>query len=331
MTAEAKASWRFAAVVSSLAIAFALAVPQYLRRYTIPPRSVLAIYCSFVLLLAFIVAPAISVSRPWIATCVHGRKRQFALIPVWCLPYLIYAAGTGDFQWNALLRLLLVAAVVLFIYVLFPVTDNYKFGWQDAAVAVWLMSAVLFHQLRGIWNIPTNLDFMTRLFVIAVGAWTWMFVRPVPRSGYEISISKRVLKAATFNFACFAVIAIPASLAMHFTALNPRWPGAAAFCLNFLELFVFVAWLEELFFRGFLQNLLSNSLGYAWRGHLIASVLFGLSHIFHAPVPNWRYVALASLAGWFYGAAFRSGGNLIASSLTHALVDTAWRTWFSRV
>src|SRR5689334_19544925 len=121
MTAEAKASWRFAAVVSALAIAFALAVPQYLRRYVIPPRSVIAIYCSFVLLLVFIVAPAISVSCQWIATRIPGREGQFALVPVWCLPYLIYAAGTGDFQWNAVLRLLLLAAVVVFIYVLFSV------------------------------------------------------------------------------------------------------------------------------------------------------------------------------------------------------------------
>ena len=71
---------------------------------------------------------------------------------------------------------------------------------------------------------------------------------------------------------------------------------------------------------------------------------FGAMVIVLAAAPYWggrddlrllaeiySYVALASLAGWFYGAAFRSGGNLIASSLTHALVDTAWRTWFSRV
>jgi uncharacterized protein len=326
MTAEAKASWRLLAIVASLAIAFALAVPQYLRSYVIPPRSVAAIYCCFVSLLVLVVAPAMCMSSGWVARYLP----RAALIPLWFLPYLIYATGTGDFRLEALFRLLLLAVPVVFVYVAFPVTELSKFAWQDAAVGAWLMSAVLFHQLRGIWNVPTNLDFMMRLFVITVGAWSWVFLRPVPHLGYEISISKRVLKAATFNFACFAAFAIPASLAMHFTSWNPRWHGAVAFCLNFLEVLVFVAWLEELFFRGFLQNLLSNSLRSPWRGHLIASLLFGFSHIFHAPVPNWRYVALATLAGWFYGAAFRSGGNLMASSLTHALVDTAWRTWFSR-
>jgi membrane protease YdiL (CAAX protease family) len=53
-----------------------------------------------------------------------------------------------------------------------------------------------------------------------------------------------------------------------------------------------------------------------------------MSHVLLAPAPNWRYVALATLAGWFYGNAFRSGGTLMAPALAHALVDTAWRTWF---
>ena len=61
----------------------------------------------------------------------------------------------------------------------------------------------------------------------------------------------------------------------------------------------------------------------------IASVLFGLSHIQHAPFPNWRYVAMATVAGWFYGWAYRKHRSLMASAGTHALVDTLWRTWFT--
>jgi hypothetical protein len=68
----------------------------------------------------------------------------------------------------------------------------------------------------------------------------------------------------------------------------------------------------------------------AWKGQAIVACLFGLFHILHAPFPNWRYVALASIAGWFYGSAFRQGGNLVGPALTHAMVDTVWRTWFSK-
>jgi membrane protease YdiL (CAAX protease family) len=164
--------------------------------------------------------------------------------------------------------------------------------------------------------------------VIALAAWCWLRARPVPGLGYEFSVSPRVLRAAAVNFACFAAIAIPAALASGFARWNPRWRGAGSFCVDLVEIFVFIAWLEELLFRGFLQTLLSKTLRSPVAGQALASLAFGLSHVLLAPAPNWRYVALASLAGWFYGSAFRAGGNLMAPALTHALVDASWRTWF---
>ena len=149
------------------------------------------------------------------------------------------------------------------------------------------------------------------------------------RIGYSFRISRQVVTQAAINFAYFAAIAIPSSLAMHFTRWNPRWTGLVPFLLSFLEIFIFIAVLEELFFRGFLQSLLSKSLRSWVAGQTIVSVLFGLFHILHPPVPNWRYVALATVAGWFYGSAFRKTGSLMTSSLMHAAVDTVWRTWLS--
>ncbi len=130
------------------------------------------------------------------------------------------------------------------------------------------------------------------------------------------------------NFALFALIAVPASLALHFTQWNPHWRIFPGFFVAYIEIFLFIALLEELFFRGFLQTLVSNSLRSQWKGQLLISCLFGLFHILHAPFPNWRYVLLATVAGWFYGTAFVKGGNLMASALAHAMVDTVWRTFF---
>jgi uncharacterized protein len=257
------------------------------------------------------------------------RAVALAFVFVWCLPYMIYAAGTGDFRWTALLKLLLVAVVPLGIYSAFPPRHAHAFSWQDSCVAVVLVGSVLSRQLRGMWNVPVNLDFMTRLFLITVASWCWTFVRPVPELGYSFRISRQVLKQAAINFALFAVIAIPWSLAMHFTRWNPRWPGIVQFALDFLQIFLFIAVLEELFFRGFLQSLLSKTFRSWVAAQALVSVLFGLFHILHAPFPNWPYVALATVAGWFYGSAFRVSGSLMASALVHAAVDTVWRTWFS--
>jgi CAAX protease family protein len=319
----------FAATLGLFGIAFAPVAYGYARRYSIPLGAVAAIYICFMLLLAGVLAPAFPEARGLAARLLCSTARIPLLLFLWCAPYLIYVSGTGDFRWTAILKLLAVSAAVLVIYAALPVRDLARFAPQDAAVALVLVAVVLSGQLRGIWNTPVNLDFMGRLFLICVAAWCWIFVRPVPQLGYEFRFAATVLKAAALNFVFFAVIAIPLSLVLRFTIWNPRWPGLAQFCLDYVEIFLFIALLEELFFRGFLQTLLSKRLGSWVIGQAAASLLFGFFHILHRPFPNWRYVALASLAGWFYGSAFRQGGNLMASALMHAAVDTIWRTWLT--
>ena len=68
-------------------------------------------------------------------------------------------------------------------------------------------------------------------------------------------------------------------------------------------------------------------MGYA--GSLVVTaVIVGLSH-FNKPLPfNWRYVVLATLAGIFYGRAWRDRHRLLSSSTTHTLVDVIWSLWF---
>ena len=133
------------------------------------------------------------------------------------------------------------------------------------------------------------------------------------------------------NFVGFAVIGVPLGFALDFVSWNPAWRGLGQFAFDFLTIFLFIAVPEELLFRGLLQNLLEGSWNSRQKAQIVASILFGLMHILHAPVPNWRYVILASIAGWFYGRAYRNTRSLLASGTTHALVDTIWRTWFERI
>jgi membrane protease YdiL (CAAX protease family) len=311
------------AVSVSLAILSAALANVYLGRYALSRSAAMGIYLAFVLLLVLSLVPAWSTglrTRSW---------RVLLFVPLWCLPYLLYAAGTEDFRWLALLKLFLLAASPVWIYSRFPPRRSQRFSWQDACVAIVLIGFVLTGQFRGIWNVPVNLDFMSRLFLITVATWCWTFIRPVPDLGYSFRISRPVLTQAAINFGLFALIAIPSSLAMHFTRWNPKWTGPVPFLLSFLQIFLFIAVLEEIFFRGFLQTLLSKSLRSWVAGQALVSVLFGLFHVLHPPFPNWRYVALATVAGWFYGTAFRNTGSLMTSSLAHAAVDTIWRTWLS--
>ena len=323
-------AWPFVAMVAVLAGFFAFIAPPYIHRYHVPLPAAVGIYSCFLLLLILLIAPGMAVTRQWI----HARlsdPRQLPWLPLlWCLPYLLYAAGTRDLRLLALLRLLFICLPLPLLYRLFPVRNLARFAWQDLAVGVWLIFVLLRHQLANIWTVPANLDFMGRLFLIAIASWTWVFLRPVPALGYEFSISPKILRIAAWNFALFALFAIPAGLAIGFTQWNPLHSGLFSFCGTFVELFLFIALLEELFFRGFLQTLISQNLSSARLGQVLISCVFGLFHILHAPFPNWRYVLLASVAGWFYGSAFVKSGSLMTSALTHAMVDTVWRTYFSK-
>jgi hypothetical protein len=404
-----RAGWGpFAALMAALALIFAAAARVYLQRYPLPLAAVAGIYICFMLSLALALAPGLRGSRAALGRWFTSRRRAPALVLIWVTPYLIYAAGTGDFRWSALATLLAVGAALVVLYAWFPVREEAQFGWQDAAVAGVLIAVVLSRQLRGIWNVPQNLDFVGRLYLIGVAGWCWTLVRVVPGLGYDLwpcresllaplpgdrssetqplpdgrgsetarplpggrgsetahplpggrgsetarplpdgrgsetaqplpdgrgsetQVAAQLLKAAGVNFVWFALLALPAGLALRFIAWNPRWRGWPQLGLDYLQIFLFIALLEELFFRGFLQTLLAKTLRSEYGAQALVACLFGLFHILHAPFPNWRYVALATVAGWFYGAAFRQGGGVMAAALTHAAVDTVWRTFFTR-
>ena len=86
---------------------------------------------------------------------------------------------------------------------------------------------------------------------------------------------------------------------------------------------------EELFFRGLLQQWMSQWLGSEWNGLFATAAIFGSVHLFYNQFPNWRFALLAAVAGVFYGMAFRTGKGIRAAMVTHALTVTTWKTFFS--
>ena len=99
------------------------------------------------------------------------------------------------------------------------------------------------------------------------------------------------------------------------------------YCLAWLFTFFFIAVPEELFFRGWLQNLLERRIG-RYPALFMTAALFGLAHFNKRTTTfNWRYVLLAALAGVFYGRAWRRDRRVGASAIAHATVDSIWSLW----
>src|SRR6202044_82280 len=122
-------------------------------------------------------------------------------------------------------------------------------------------------------------------------------------------------------------IAAALGLWMGFLHFHPLIPSVRQVLLASLFTFFFIAVPEELFFRGWLQNLLERRVGRQW-ALVVTAILFGLSHFNKRAIHfNWRYVLLAAIAGIFYGRAWRQERRVGASAVTHATVDTLWSLW----
>lgn len=80
---------------------------------------------------------------------------------------------------------------------------------------------------------------------------------------------------------------------------------------------------EEILFRSMIQNLLMQRFGRTWHVLLLASVIFGCAHLDNGPqpLPNWRYMIVATVAGLAYGKVFDSGSTVLSSAALHTLVD----------
>jgi len=87
---------------------------------------------------------------------------------------------------------------------------------------------------------------------------------------------------------------------------------------------------EEILFRGFIQNCLMQKFGANTRTLLVAALIFGCAHLNNGPqpLPNWRYMILATIAGAVYGKVFQESSSILASATLHALINTIKHTCF---
>jgi hypothetical protein len=224
-------------------------------------------------------------------------------------------------------------AVAGVCYVLLPVllmgscAGHSAGAWQDYVAAACLWLPVWAQWMYWVFPYPPQLTHvLSILLALAVGVTAFVLVRRLDDVGYALEWRRGFVFNYGFNFLVFAAIAIPLGLKIHFIAYAPSIHRLQP--LVIIGILLFTAWPEEFLFRGILQNLLSRSFSNEWAGLIVASVIFGFSHILHAPFPNWKYVLLASIAGFFYGRAWMKTKSLVPGALIHATVDILWHVLF---
>lgn len=203
------------------------------------------------------------------------------------------------------------------------------FGDYVAVALLWL--PVEFRPMYQLFPSPGQLTHtLTILLALSTGIAAFVLLRRMDGIGYAAALNENDLWLVLLHFAVFAVIAILLGMRIGFLAFDPSMVRLhpIPLALSIPGILLFTAWPEEFLFRGVLQNLFSRSFKNQWVGLVLASVIFGVSHIFHAPFPNWKYVFLATIAGFFYGHTWMKTKSIFPATIVHALVDILWHILF---
>lgn len=239
------------------------------------------------------------------------------------IPYLVVAAASHKLaaEWTAVYVLapILIAALLsaaarldlrqrghaLDFLVLFPLGLAVDLRWLEPA-----------------W--PAGLSVIGKLLLLDAGLYGFLAVRQLTGVGFDLRLKLRDWVVGLREFVFYAPIAVALGLGIGFLHLHGHiahgWLVFPAWVFTFFA----VALPEEIFFRGWMQNLLERRIGRT-AALLVTACLFGLSHFNkRAAHFNGRYVLLAAIAGVFYGRAWRANRRIGASAITHATVDTVW-------
>lgn len=293
----------------------------FARAKDIPEWAALPVLAAFLIEYPFYLAAGFDEVRERLA----GPRLPWLLTGSALAPYLVYSIGTGQFRWDAFALLAALAAILSFWYRLLPAKPA-----VDVAYLAVLAAVLLRKFFNGIYTEPVprlDVDILGHLALIHVAAFALLVQRRAPATGFGFLPDRDEWLAGLRWFLYFLPVGIPLALWLEVVRWAPS-PLVGKAAGTFVGMLWVVALSEEFFFRGLIQQWLEKWTGSIHAGLLVTSILFGLAHLGFREFPNWRFVAVAAVSGWFYGRAFLATRSIRASMVTHALVATTWRAMF---
>jgi uncharacterized protein len=253
--------------------------------------------------------------------------RRIAFPASFAIPYILVSLSQHIFQWHWLaLYAALPVAIAALLQQAASADPEQEGNWRDAIILLLLGLAVDLRWFEAAW--PAGLRALNELLLVDIGLYGFVAVRQLSGIGFDFHLHWSDWKSGLRELLFFTPLVLILGFALGFIHPHANRPQVGMALLRWLMIFLFTALPEELFFRGWVQNLLERRVGRA-AALVIASALFGLSHFNKRSAHfNWRYVLLATIAGIFYGRAWREHRRVAASTITHATVDWIWGLWF---
>lgn len=259
----------------------------------------------------------------WLHGALRWRAARIVAAVALGVPYLVFAIPTGTL--DARFAIPMLAVPVLLAVLLESSPTPGKMAWQDVAAIGTIAAIYILRIVDDAW--PHGLGSLPKLYAADVALYLYVVVRRLEGMGYSFLPERSAFLIGLREWAYFTPFGLGLGFALKFIHFHRQMPLATTAIVEIFITFLLIAIPEEMFFRGILQNLLETRLG-RMRGLVVTAVLFGLSHFNKGATFNWRYVLLASIAGIFYGRAWRAKRQILASTVTHTAVDVIWSLWF---
>jgi len=249
------------------------------------------------------------------------------LATIFC-PYVLYVVGNPTLLAIGLTEIaiyMLLPSFLLFLFVYFKKANYYL----DLLVFAILFFAFDHRLIKHIWGYPEGYSYVyNSLYLVVIMLYNYLVMRNIPDIGFSFAFKQDDIKISILNLIPIIVIVLPLALITGF--VTPRTevlPLYDAF-ISFFGIFLTIATIEELAFRGIFLNILIKITKNDKISLVISSILFGLIHWDNTPVPDWRYILLATIAGIFYGLSYLKKRKLLPAILLHTYVDTIWHYFF---
>ncbi|HLY20219.1 MAG TPA: type II CAAX endopeptidase family protein [Bryobacteraceae bacterium] len=232
-------------------------------------------------------------------------------------------------------------AALILVYTFAPAFTAYAQGggpvkrptWLDCAIILMLWLPLEFSVGGGLIPRPAQGFLHSVAYGIAILLALAIFIGFRALEGMKYNLPRpRDLAYGLSAFLIAAPILIAAGRLLDFIPPFhlPAHPSAAGISRTFAVIFVGTALPEEILFRSLIQNWLMLRYGFTAPMLLVSAFIFGCAHLDNGPqpLPNWRYMILATIAGVAYGKAFQKASSVFSSVTCHALVDATKHVFF---
>jgi uncharacterized protein len=286
---------------------------------------------AFLVELAFYLAPGFPAVRKRFDALGPKPVRAALLGASAALPYLMVTWRTGSFDAIHFLELLAAILIAAFWYAWAPRGLAWDLLFLGFMAAVYLSRR--FDQIYGHPAPHVTLGILGQLMWIRLGLMAVLSLRPLDDARFGFLPSREEWRVGAQYYLYFLPVGAALGYWERFARFHLQAMDWWKFPLLLVGTFAGILWVvalaEEFFFRAFLQQALARSLHSETFGLLAASVLFGLAHLPFRKFPNWRAAIIAGALGLFCGLALIKARSVRASMVTHALVVTTWRMFFT--